>query len=44
MSYLQVEIADVFQRIEDAKSSLTIQAWGISHTTLEDVFIKIAKK
>lgn len=41
---LQVDVADIFARIEEskAKSGLKIQAWGIANTTLEDVFIRIA--
>lgn len=39
----EVDVADVFTAVERAKSHLTIQAWGISNTTLEDVFIKVAK-
>ncbi|PIA50292.1 hypothetical protein AQUCO_01300794v1 [Aquilegia coerulea] len=38
-----IRIADVFQAVENAKKKFPIQAWGISDTTLEDVFIKVAK-
>ena len=41
---VQVDIADVFVVVERAQEELHIQAWGISNTTLEDVFIKIATK
>ncbi|GBG75008.1 hypothetical protein CBR_g19522 [Chara braunii] len=39
-----VKIADVFARVEAAKKRLTIHAWGIANTTLEDVFIRVAKE
>ncbi|XP_042506376.1 ABC transporter A family member 7-like isoform X2 [Macadamia integrifolia] len=39
----EVRIADIFQAIEIAKRMFTIQAWGLSDTTLEDVFIKVAQ-
>ncbi|KAK3035659.1 hypothetical protein RJ639_032531 [Escallonia herrerae] len=39
----EVRIADVFQAVEDAKSRFTVQAWGLADTTLEDVFIKVAR-
>jgi ABC-type multidrug transport system ATPase subunit len=32
-----------FTAVEQAKKRLHIQAWGISDTTLEDVFIKVAR-
>ncbi|XP_072979542.1 ABC transporter A family member 7-like [Typha angustifolia] len=38
-----VRIADVFHAVEIAKSKFTIYAWGLADTTLEDVFIKVAK-
>lgn len=37
-----VKIAGVFQAVEDAKKKFDIQAWGLTDTTLEDVFIKVA--
>ncbi|GBG60709.1 hypothetical protein CBR_g12446 [Chara braunii] len=40
----EVDLADVFNAIERAKTKINIQAWGIANTTLEDVFIKVAKK
>lgn len=39
----EVRIADVFHAVEMAKSRLSIHAWGLVDTTLEDVFIKVAK-
>nr|XP_018684862.1 PREDICTED: ABC transporter A family member 7-like [Musa acuminata subsp. malaccensis] len=39
----EVRIADVFRAVEIAKSKFTIHAWGLADTTLEDVFIKVAK-
>ncbi|KAJ4964535.1 hypothetical protein NE237_016384 [Protea cynaroides] len=38
-----IRIAEVFRAIENAKKLFTIQAWGLTDTTLEDVFIKVAK-
>ncbi|XP_050376474.1 ABC transporter A family member 10-like [Argentina anserina] len=38
----EVRIADVFQTVEHAKKIFTVYAWGLSDTTLEDVFIKVA--
>lgn len=39
----EVRIADVFQAVEKAKSKFTVHAWGLADTTLEDVFIKVAR-
>uniref|UniRef100_A0A7N0U007 ABC transporter domain-containing protein n=2 Tax=Kalanchoe fedtschenkoi TaxID=63787 RepID=A0A7N0U007_KALFE len=39
----EVRIADVFRAVGNAKSKFTVQAWGITDTTLEDVFIKVAR-
>ncbi|KAL7161458.1 hypothetical protein ACSBR2_042008 [Camellia fascicularis] len=39
----EVRIADVFQAVENAKSRFTVRAWGLADTTLEDVFIKVAR-
>ncbi|XP_020683136.1 LOW QUALITY PROTEIN: ABC transporter A family member 7-like [Dendrobium catenatum] len=39
----EVKIANVFRAVEHAKVSFTVQAWGLADTTLEDVFIKVAK-
>ncbi|KAL0762372.1 hypothetical protein Bca101_078523 [Brassica carinata] len=39
----EVRIAEVFRAVEKAKSNFTVFAWGLADTTLEDVFIKVAK-
>ncbi|KAL2340804.1 hypothetical protein Fmac_008744 [Flemingia macrophylla] len=39
----EVKIAKVFQAVEIAKRSFTVSAWGLADTTLEDVFIKVAR-
>ncbi|GJZ90411.1 ABC transporter A family member 7-like protein [Tanacetum coccineum] len=39
-----IKIADVFRAVENAKSRFTVQAWGLADTTLEDVFIKVARE
>ncbi|RZC16975.1 ABC transporter A family member 7 isoform B [Glycine soja] len=39
----EVKIANVFQAVETAKRSFTVSAWGLADTTLEDVFIKVAR-
>jgi hypothetical protein len=39
----EVRIADVFQEVENAKRHFSIYAWGLADTTLEDVFMKVAK-
>ncbi|RLN32903.1 ABC transporter A family member 8-like isoform X1 [Panicum miliaceum] len=39
----EVKIAHVFSAVENAKRQLTIHAWGLVDTTLEDVFIKVAR-
>ncbi|XP_058181554.1 ABC transporter A family member 10-like [Rhododendron vialii] len=38
-----VKIADMLEIVEVAKGKFTVQAWGIADTTLEDVFIKVAR-
>lgn len=38
-----IEIAHFFEAVEAAKRRFSIQAWGVTDTTLEDVFIKVAK-
>ncbi|KAM0933470.1 putative ABC-type sulfate transporter [Dioscorea sansibarensis] len=43
LSKEDVKLADVFKQVESAKKELSIQAWGLTDTTLEDVFIKVAK-
>ncbi|XP_060204669.1 ABC transporter A family member 7-like isoform X1 [Lycium barbarum] len=39
----EVRIADVFQAVEKAKGRFIVYAWGLADTTLEDVFIKVAR-
>jgi ABC-type multidrug transport system ATPase subunit len=39
----EVRIGEVFQAVESAKSRFTVFAWGLADTTLEDVFIKVAR-
>ncbi|KAL6660836.1 hypothetical protein ACP70R_000220 [Stipagrostis hirtigluma subsp. patula] len=39
----EVKIADVFHAVESAKGRFSIITWGLVDTTLEDVFIKVAK-
>ncbi|KAK3226529.1 hypothetical protein Dsin_006391 [Dipteronia sinensis] len=39
----EVRIADVFQAVENAKRKFEVFAWGLADTTLEDVFIKVAR-
>lgn len=39
-----VKLADVFRTVEHAKTEFSIQAWGFADTTLEDVFIKVARE
>ncbi|CAH2064990.1 unnamed protein product [Thlaspi arvense] len=43
MSKEEVRISEVFQAVEKAKSSFRVFAWGLADTTLEDVFIKVAR-
>ncbi|XP_057416444.1 ABC transporter A family member 7-like [Lotus japonicus] len=40
----EVRIADVFRAVEAAKKNFTVSAWGLADTTLEDVFIKVARE
>ncbi|XP_019102277.1 PREDICTED: ABC transporter A family member 4-like isoform X2 [Camelina sativa] len=39
----EVRISEVLQAVDKAKSNFKVFAWGIADTTLEDVFIKVAK-
>ncbi|CAA7031236.1 unnamed protein product [Microthlaspi erraticum] len=39
----EIRISEVFQAVEKAKSSFEVFAWGLADTTLEDVFIKVAR-
>ena len=43
MPKAEVRIADVFRAVDVAKSNFTVFAWGLADTTLEDVFIKVAR-
>ncbi|PNY06932.1 ABC transporter A family member 7-like protein, partial [Trifolium pratense] len=40
----EVKIANVFQAVETAKGNFPVSAWGLADTTLEDVFIKVARE
>ncbi|KAH9623722.1 hypothetical protein KSS87_006304 [Heliosperma pusillum] len=40
----EIRISNVFKAVEDAKKRFTVQAWGLADTTLEDVFIKVARE
>ncbi|EOA23466.1 hypothetical protein CARUB_v10016657mg [Capsella rubella] len=39
----EVRISQVFQAVEKAKGKFKVFAWGLADTTLEDVFIKVAR-
>ncbi|CAI5988674.1 unnamed protein product [Closterium sp. NIES-64] len=39
-----VRISDVFAAVQAAKGTMPIQAWGLTNSTLEDVFIKVARQ
>jgi hypothetical protein len=39
----QQSIADIFSLIENNKSLLNIEAYSLSQTTLEDVFLSFAR-
>ncbi|CAH2064986.1 unnamed protein product [Thlaspi arvense] len=39
----EVRISEMFKAVEKAKSSFRVFAWGLADTTLEDVFIKVAR-
>ncbi|KNA24418.1 hypothetical protein SOVF_016000 [Spinacia oleracea] len=39
----EVRIADIFEAVEVAKRRFPVHAWGLADTTLEEVFIKVAK-
>ncbi|XP_047331214.1 ABC transporter A family member 12-like [Impatiens glandulifera] len=39
----QVRLAEIFEAVEEAKTRFPVQAWGLADTTLEDVFIKVAR-
>ncbi|XP_015688864.2 ABC transporter A family member 10-like [Oryza brachyantha] len=40
----EVRISQVFQAMEHAKSRMAVLAWGLADTTLEDVFIRVARE
>nr|BAO45863.1 ATP-binding cassette transporter subfamily A member [Acacia mangium] len=40
----EVRIADVFRAIGIAKRNFTVFAWGLTDTTMEDVFIKVSRE
>lgn len=40
----EIRISDVFKAVEGAKKRFTVHAWGLADTTLEDVFIKVARE
>lgn len=40
----EVSLARIFAAMEQAKSRMTILDWGVSNSTLEEVFIKFARK
>ncbi|KAL8130675.1 hypothetical protein V2J09_019830 [Rumex salicifolius] len=39
----EVKTSDVFRAVQKAKSRFIVYAWGLTDTTLEDVFIKVAR-
>ncbi|KAG9129489.1 hypothetical protein Leryth_013082 [Lithospermum erythrorhizon] len=39
---MDIKLSDVFRVVKQAKQMFPIQAWGVSDTSLEDVFIKVA--
>ncbi|KAK7304601.1 hypothetical protein VNO77_42484 [Canavalia gladiata] len=39
----EIRMANVFRAVETAKRNFTVSAWGLADTTLEDVFIKVAR-
>ena len=41
---VEIKMANVFRAVEVAKRNFTVFAWGLSDTTLEDVFIKVARE
>lgn len=40
----EIRISDVFKAVENAKKRFIVHAWGVADTTLEDVFIKVARE
>ncbi|KAL6603879.1 hypothetical protein ACP70R_044240 [Stipagrostis hirtigluma subsp. patula] len=43
LSKQEARIADVFMAVENFKKRVEVQAWGLADTTMEDVFVKVAK-
>lgn len=39
-----MKISTIFKAVEEAKKRFDVYDWGISGTTLEDVFIKVARE
>nr|CAB3470737.1 unnamed protein product [Digitaria exilis] len=39
----EARMADVFMAVESFKKRVEVQAWGLADTTMEDVFVKVAK-
>lgn len=39
----ETKIAEVFQAVQKAKMKFQVVAWGLADTTLEDVFVKVAR-
>uniref|UniRef100_A0A0D9YL55 ABC transporter domain-containing protein n=1 Tax=Oryza glumipatula TaxID=40148 RepID=A0A0D9YL55_9ORYZ len=44
MAKQEVRISQVFRAMEHAKRRMNVLAWGLADTTLEDVFIRVAKE
>lgn len=40
----EIRISDVFKAVDNLKKRFSVQAWGLADTTLEDVFIKVARE
>jgi len=39
-----LEVSKIFEELESRKEELAISDWGISQSSLEDVFLEIAKE
>lgn len=44
MAKQEVRISQVFRAMEHAKLRMNVLAWGLADTTLEDVFIRVARE
>lgn len=44
ISKQNIKICTIFKLVEDAKKTFHVYDWGLSDTTLEDVFIKVARE